>query len=170
MRTEIFWIAGPWPGELAILPRPRGGDWLEDEVKAWRLAGIETMVSLLTSDEVTDLDLGEEAALCQANGINFVSFPIVDRGVPATRKITLELIKKLHKILVRGGSVGIHCRQSIGRSSLIAISLLVISGIEPQTATERVAASRGCAVPETPEQRQWVGDFTQVLRTVSTGE
>jgi hypothetical protein len=37
MRPLIYWINTPWPGRLAIVPRPRGGDWLEEEVGAWLL-------------------------------------------------------------------------------------------------------------------------------------
>lgn len=48
MRNETYWVNGPWLGKLAIGPRPRGGDWLEDEVSAWRLAGIDAVLSLLT--------------------------------------------------------------------------------------------------------------------------
>src|SRR4051794_18897663 len=32
MRSELFWIPVPFPGRLAIAPRPRGGDWLGDEI------------------------------------------------------------------------------------------------------------------------------------------
>lgn len=38
MKPEIHWIPGPWPGRLGILLRPRGGDWLSDEVRMWREA------------------------------------------------------------------------------------------------------------------------------------
>ena len=86
MRSELYWIDGPWKGRLAILPRPRGGDWLEDEVREWQIVGVNTMVTLLTNDEVADLDLAEEARLCRASGIDLVSFPIVDRSVPASRR------------------------------------------------------------------------------------
>jgi hypothetical protein len=34
MRAELYWIEGPWPSQLAILPRPRGGEWLEDEIRS----------------------------------------------------------------------------------------------------------------------------------------
>ena len=82
MRAEIYWVQGPWTGRLAIMPRPRGGDWLEDEVRDWRSAGIDVVVCTLTSDEVAELNLAQEAALCEANGIEYLAFPIVDRGVP----------------------------------------------------------------------------------------
>ena len=51
MTPDLFWIVGPWRGRLAIAARPRGGDWLEDEITGWRLAGIDIVVSLLESHE-----------------------------------------------------------------------------------------------------------------------
>ena len=161
MRTELYWIEGPWQGKLAILPRPRGGDWLEDEVQGWRAAGVDVVVSLLTSDEVAELDLEQEGRLCEAHDIDFRSFPIVDRSVPASRKATLDFVKKLAKLLMEGKTIAIHCRQGIGRSALIAACLLVLSGILPDAAFLRVSEGRGCSVPETSEQQQWLMDFTQ---------
>src|SRR4051812_19402842 len=64
MRTEIYWIPTPTPGRLAVMPRPRGGDWLEDEVRSWRAEGVDIAVSLLTPDETRDLDLEIEVAIC----------------------------------------------------------------------------------------------------------
>lgn len=46
MRTELHWVDGPWPGKLAIGSRPRGGDWLADEVADWHRAGIEEVALL----------------------------------------------------------------------------------------------------------------------------
>ena len=51
MKAELSIVDGPWPGRLAIVPRPRGGDWLEDEVRAWREAGVDIVVSALEADE-----------------------------------------------------------------------------------------------------------------------
>jgi len=126
-----------------------------------RAAGVDVVVSLLTSDEVADLELAQEGALCEAHGIDFRSFPIVDRSVPASRKATLDFVKKLAKLLVEGKSIAIHCRQVIGRAALIAACLLVLSGIVPDAAFLRVSEGRGCSVPETPEQRQWLMEFAQ---------
>ena len=117
MRAEISWIEAPWQGKLAIVPRPRGGDWLEDEVRKWRLAGVSVAVSLLTNDEIADLDLVQEARLCRENGIQYLSFPITDRSVPASRRATWEFAKKLeihaplagmvvHELLPRAGTLG----------------------------------------------------------------
>jgi hypothetical protein len=64
MRAEIYWIPGSWPGRLGIVPRPRGGDWLEDEIRAWRDAGLDVAVSLLTPDEAAELGLECEEEQC----------------------------------------------------------------------------------------------------------
>lgn len=112
------------------MPRPRGGDWLEDEVRAWRGAGVDVIVSLLTSDEIAELELVHEAQLCEANGIRFLSLPIVDYGVPASRTDTLDFVKKLDSALAEGKRVAIHCRGGIGRAALIAACLLVLFGID----------------------------------------
>ena len=161
MRTELYWIEGPWRGRLAIMPRPRGGDWLEDEIQSWRRSGVDVVVSLLTGEEQTELNLPDEEALCRANGIEFVSFPIVDRSVPSSAEVFSEQMIKLVEQLANGKNVAVHCRQGIGRAALVAICLLVLSEIEPALAIERVGAARGCSVPETPEQRRWISDFAK---------
>jgi Cyclin-dependent kinase inhibitor 3 (CDKN3) len=156
MRTEIYWIETPTPGRLAIMPRPRGGDWLADEVASWRSAGIDIVLSLLTPGEVSDLELLQEKSLCEATGIRFLTFPIDDRSVPASREATLNLLTELARLLAEGMNVAIHCRQGIGRAPLIAIGVLVLAGLDRQIAKKRVSAARGVPVPETVQQDEWI--------------
>jgi protein-tyrosine phosphatase len=155
MKNE-HWIEGPWKGGLAILPRPRGGDWLEDEVSRWQRSGIDVVVSLLTPDEVAEFGLEEEKASCEVYGIEFISFPIEDRGVPASELAATALVHRLDRSLARGQRIGVHCRQGLGRSALVAASLLVASSVEPKQAFDRVAAARGSSVPDTLEQERWL--------------
>ena len=84
MLTGLFWIEGPWLGRMAISSRPRGGERLDDEMKAWRRAGVDVVVSLLEPAEAEDLGLDEERKYCEANGMEFYALPIVDRSVPAS--------------------------------------------------------------------------------------
>lgn len=151
MRIKPYWIEGPWEGKLAIVPRPRGGDWLEDELRSWRQAQLNTVVSLLTPDEALKLGLAEEEQYSNSNGLLFLSFPIVDRGVPTSQMTTLDFVRRLEKDLVDGKKIGLHCRQGIGRSALIAACLLVLTGLDPEEAFQRVSAARGYSVPETSE-------------------
>jgi protein-tyrosine phosphatase len=159
MRNTIYWIEGNWPGRLAIVPRPRGNDWLEDEVSAWQQAGLNIIVSLLESPEADELGLSEEAALCQAAGLEFISFPIVDRNVPTVRQPVMELAARLAQQLRQGKNVGVHCRQSVGRASLLTASVMMALGVRPEDALQKIGEARGCPVPETAQQYEWLMAF-----------
>jgi protein-tyrosine phosphatase len=159
MLTELFRIPTPFSGQLAIAPRPRGGDWLEDEMRNWREAGIDTVVSLLTPDEASEFELTEEAAVSSAQGVKFVNYPVPDRGLPASRQTFRRLVHDIAQELSAGHGVAIHCRQGIGRAALVALGVLVAGGFDPEVAIERVSAVRGRSVPETQAQKSWFEEF-----------
>jgi protein-tyrosine phosphatase len=156
MGTQAYWIEGPWPGRLAILPRPRGGDWLADELRSWQKLGINAVVSALESSENEELELGREAQLCRDMGLTFVPFSIPDRGVPSSLSATHDFARHWESELASGTNIGVHCRQGIGRSSLLVASMLLTAGIDPAIAFKRIQAARGVPVPDTKEQRDWV--------------
>ena len=169
MSKDVHWIEGPWKGRLAIVQRPRGGDWLEDEVRRWKQSGLQVVVSLLVPDEDVHFQLEREKAVCEANAMRFVSYPIADRGVPQSPDATVSLVQELERELEGGKSVGVHCRQSIGRSALIAACVMVAAGKEPDEAFEIISAARGLPVPETNEQREWVRRFARQLAGTLAG-
>ncbi len=156
MTPELFWVPGPWRGKLAVVARPRGGDWLDDEGSGWHRAGIDVVVSLLEEEEAADLDLAHEGEVAESNGVHFVSFPIPDRGVPASTPDALALLRDIAGALEEGKTVAVHCRQSIGRSGLIAAGVLLTSGIGVDNAIEVVSAARGQSIPETAAQLRWL--------------
>lgn len=159
MKTEVYWVPGPWPGRLGILLRPRGGEWLVDEVRSWRAAGLDVVTSLLTPAEVAELDLQEEAALSREEGVEYHAFPIPDYSVPRSRQDLAELVSRLEAALEAGKSVAVHCRQGIGRSSLLVASVLVSRGEDPEESFRRIEKARGRPVPDTSEQREWVAQL-----------
>ncbi|MGA2596849.1 MAG: dual specificity protein phosphatase family protein, partial [Bryobacteraceae bacterium] len=156
MKPDLYWVPGPWRGRLAIVARPRGGDWLEDEAGGWRQAGLDMVVSLLEENEATQLGLADEAKSAAAEGIRFISFPIPDRGVPISVTAAASLIAALSDALEEGKNVAVHCRQGLGRSGLIAAGILANSGVNAERAIEIVSSARGQTVPETAEQRSWI--------------
>lgn len=158
---ELYWVKTPWPGRLAIMPRPRCGDWLEDEVAGWRQAGVDVILSLLTPEEVDELGLEEEAALCRRAGLGFESFPIEDRQVPVSRGAARKLVESLAAQLQQGKNLAIHCRQGVGRAGLIAASILSLGGDSVERILQSLTEARRCAVPETAEQRKWVEEFAR---------
>jgi len=156
MLTDLYWITTPFPGRLAIAPRPRGGDWLDDEMRGRRENGIDVVVSVLTPEEVAEFDLSGEAASSAAEDMRFISFPVPDREVPASRTAFRNLVSEITRELTAGRGVAIHCRQGIGRAALVAIGILISAGVDPQEAVTRVSTARGRSVPETQAQRRWI--------------
>jgi hypothetical protein len=165
MMPKVYWIEAPFAGRLAIVPRPRAGDWLSDEIAGWQAEGVDLVVSLLEPEEARELGLHGEARLCNEHAIEFVSCPIPDRGVPASRQEASDLAGLMASKVNQGKTVGVHCRAGIGRSSVIAACTLVWLGIPPERAFEMIASARGVEVPDTEEQRAWVGAFASWLRS-----
>jgi protein-tyrosine phosphatase len=156
MSAEIYWIADVVRGRLAILGRPRAGDWLADEIADWKAAGLTDIVSLLEDHENHELGLASEAEVVSSAGLRFERFPIADRGVPASSAAAHTLWDELAARMGEGRSVGIHCRAGIGRSGLIAAGLLLRLGVPESEAWLRTSKARGLLVPDTDEQRLWL--------------
>lgn len=166
MWTKLHWVDGPWPGKLALAARPRGGEWLEDEIASWRRAGVNTIFSLLMPEEEVDLGIAGEAAAVKAHGLKFMSYPIPDRQVPDSESDLAAAIQVFEDELASGSNVVLHCRQGIGRTGLVAACLLIAKGMDPETAVARLSAARGLEVPETPEQRLWIDRYADTLATI----
>jgi protein-tyrosine phosphatase len=118
--------------------------------------GLHTLVSLLEPEESNELGLSEEQPLAERIGLTFVSFPIPDRHVPTRPNAFREFVFGLAIRLRAGERVGMHCRGSIGRATVTAACTLIEFGWEPEKALNAIEAARGCPVPDTPEQREWI--------------
>jgi protein-tyrosine phosphatase len=156
LKTEIYWIQAAGPGKLAVMPRPRGGDWLEDEIWSLRQEGVDILVSMLTPEEETLLGLEAEGTLARAQGMEFFSHPILDRNVPESPKETWKLARSLADQFGKGRRIAVHCRMGIGRSPLLLACILVSRGVAAEDAWGAIAAARGCDVPDTVEQWAWL--------------
>ena len=150
-----FWIRKEGL-RLAITPRPRGYDWLVDDIRLLKRAGVDVLVSALTPYETEDMGLLEESRCCQNYGLEFLSFPIEERSVPASFSEFDGLLNSLTDRLRKGKAVGVHCRAGIGRSAMIVASALIRAGLSADSAFRVIQEARGCPVPNTPGQRQWV--------------
>jgi protein-tyrosine phosphatase len=152
----MFQIANCPAGTLSIMARPRGGEYLADEIAYLKQMGVHTLVSLVEDDEVVVCDLTEEKAIAGASGLRFIRFPIADRGVPNNKQFAEHLAGDLTTELRTGRQVVIHCRAGIGRSALIAACVLSALGVPLENAWDEISRARGVAVPDTDEQREWV--------------
>lgn len=156
MQIKIYWIEEYSKGCIGFMARPRGGDWLDDEIASLKELSVDVLVSLLEESEIKELELEKEAEYSKQAGIDFYHFPIADRSTPASTIAAKNLIERLRNLLNQNKRIVIHCRQGIGRSSMIAAAILICEGLSPEDAFAFIERARGCSVPDTEEQRQWV--------------
>lgn len=101
-----FWIKTA-DVRLAITPRPKGEDWLLDDLRLLKREGIDLVASSLTPAEAEELGLLEEGQGCQSTGLEYLSFPIEDRSVPSSFSEFDELLKTVSDYLSKGRAVGV---------------------------------------------------------------
>jgi protein-tyrosine phosphatase len=155
MRATIFTVATDGPGKLSTMARPRGGDWLAEEMATLRQAGTDVLVCMLTTSELRELELTDEAVVAEAAGMRFIGLPTPDRGTPGIQPFR-ALVRQLVDELARGRHVVVHCRMGIGRSSTVAAAVLMVQGACARDAWAAVSDARGLEVPDTLEQRRWL--------------
>jgi protein-tyrosine phosphatase len=161
MRAEIYWITEIGCARLATMPKPRGDEWLEDEIRSLREMGVDVLVSMLTDEEIVEVALVDEPLECAKNGIEFLRYPIPDHSAPPLDEKISAFIEGLWERVAAGKSIAVHCRAGLGRSSMIAACLLVSAGIDPIAACDMIGAARGFTVPETDDQSKLIADYAK---------
>ena len=169
MRPALHVIKWPGPGRLATMGHPRGGSWLPDEMNGLAELGVDVLVSALTSDEDGRMGLTGIAGAAAAVGVEYISFPIPDRGVPRDFGVADGLGTPEADIVALGIRLAAHvragrfvvtqCFAGIGRSTLLAGATLVMLGAGPDEALRLVSQARGLPVPDTELQRSWLYEF-----------
>lgn len=153
---RIYWTNNLEPGNLGLMARPRGNDWLFDELRTLKMNGTDILVSLLEQSEQSELELQNEQSICDELSIKFISFPIKDRSIPANKQEFRALVEQLNIELEHGRKIVIHCRMGIGRTGMLAAGILIQRGYDTNSAFELLSNVRTINVPDTEEQAEWV--------------
>jgi protein-tyrosine phosphatase len=161
---DLFPIEIAVPGHLVVALRPRGGDWLADDLADLRRAAVDVLVTTLTPEEERELELVDEEALATVAGLELIRLAIPDRAVPGVRE-SLGTLARIASHMQNERRVAVHCRQGIGRSTMVAASVLVLLGVDAEDAWNAVGNARGRPVPDTPEQRSWVAELQRVAKS-----
>ncbi|MBU2662111.1 hypothetical protein KOI35_01190 [Actinoplanes bogorensis] len=155
MRAALHVIAGPGPGQLATIAHPRADAWPAEQLGAFARAGVDILVSALTTAEQHRLGFGDTATAAAAYGLQFVSFPVPDGGIPRDEAVQVVTLAGQLAGQVRAGRfVVTQCFGGIGRSTLLACTTLVLLGIAPGEALARVTGGT-----EMPVTQDWLYDF-----------
>ena len=157
--NDVFWIGDTG---LAIVLRPRGGEWLENDLQRIRMAGIQTIVSTIEAWEARELGLANEGPAVERLGMRFISYSLQDRSVPPEHRAFTEFVVKLGRRLQAGEKIGVHCRGCVGRSTVVTASTLIELGWSAERALDAIEKARGCSVPDTEEQRDWIMEYGEV--------
>ena len=152
----VYWIEEFENGVLGTMPKPKGGEWLESEIEYLAQERVNLVVSLLEKEEANLLGLRLEGSLCHKHDIDFISFPIEDYSFPHDDKAFLKLADLLLEKLTAGERVVVHCHGGIGRSSMLAASVLIKNGTDKEKVFEVISEYRTVQVPDTEAQIQWV--------------
>ena len=160
---EVFRIAKIGRGSLAVMARPGVTEPLQDTFDALAKLDIGVIVSLLEDSEALELGLAEERAACENAGIEFLSFPIKDRGLPRDAEAVAHFSKLAHFRIRDGCGLVFHCRAAIGRSGMMAASVLLHDGRTVREAFAQISAARGLTVPDTPGQLEWVESNYEII-------
>jgi protein-tyrosine phosphatase len=159
MSVKIYWIETfANNARLGIMARPRGNEWLDDEISSLKKQNVNHLISLLESTEIDELGLKKENHLCATHGIDFSNFPIVDRNIPNDEGKINAFINLMSSEIEMGHSLVIHCRMGIGRSSIIAASILLKlrDGSNVKDIMNKISLVRGLTVPDTEDQITWL--------------
>ena len=170
----VYWIYGgasaslaPGPGAAATLAPmplgivlcPRGGKHLYSELTHLRRSGVQTLVSLLSEEQVEMLELEEEGLKARRLGMIFLHHPIPDHQLPTDAQAFKKFAGDLANRLRAGQRIGIHCWGSIGRATVAATCTLIHLGWDPRKALHAVEDARGVPVPDTEEQERWILNY-----------
>ena len=124
----------------------------------------DVLVSLMEAFEFEMLRIPTFFDDAAALGIDVLHFPIRDVSAPHTSQNDAfdDLIERIQRKLEEGANVVIHCRGGVGRTGIVACSVLVRNGYAPADAIRAVRSVR--YVVETPRQEQYVHDYAQRLK------
>ena len=166
MFSNIYWINDKKIGEqkLGTMARPRGDDWLDDEIKWLKMGRADCLISLLEKLEESELGLKDEEKLCKKWEIEFRNFPIPDVNIPENEDEFIRLAKEMASRIKDNKRVVIHCRMGIGRASVLAAAIMINLGLEGKDVFETISKYRKLKVPDTDEQKNWILSIEDKLK------
>ncbi len=167
---HIDFVASPLGGQIGLTHCPgrnqvdaRGRIWSRDlslDLDAIVSAGVSTLITFLDQQELNRLGAAKLPTLVRSRPFNWVQLPIPDFGVP-TDVILLEwcnLLGPMLNQLRNNEQILLHCAAGLGRSGMMAATLLKACGITSDDAIRLIRQNRSGTV-ETVEQEKFIHKF-----------
>lgn len=170
---DAYWVTVPWliTGRLLAGEYPYAKDPVEGRRKLGRYldAGVTTFIDLTEEGEYHLHPYAAEAAeLGTARGLSITHqrHSIPDLGLTTPERMAMAL-DAIDSALAASQTVYVHCFGGIGRTGTVVGCWLVRHGLSGDEALRQIAAWRAGTPdghrrsPETPEQRQFVGNWSE---------
>jgi len=128
---------------------------LNSDLATIRKWGAEAVVTLVEPHELRLLQVASMPEVVAQHGMRWVHLPISDFSVP-DQKFEIKWVTvgaELRGVILRGGSILIHCRAGLGRAGMIVARLLVELGTDVQTAIDEVRSARPGAIVTLEQER-----------------
>lgn len=153
-----YWVE---PGRLLAGEYPGGSSKSDPAaaVEALLRARITCFIDLTQEKEMIPYE-----GLLESDDVIYRRFPIIDHGIPRSPQTMMGVLEAIDAALGEGRGVYVHCRAGIGRTGIAIACYLIHSGLDAETALERLQllwqdnarSTHWHHVPETDEQAAWV--------------
>lgn len=143
-------------GMTAAPGRKEPGTLEADLKKLKEKEGADILISLVEHEEYEAVGVGELIERARAAGLEVLHLPIPDGGTPAYAGVEerhRKLVDEIVEALEGGRTVVIHCLGGMGRTGLVAATVLVALGYSAQEAIRFVQEAR----PGTIENEAQIG-------------
>ncbi len=151
-----YWITTIHGCKIGIAACPSKETPAED-IEALMLPKSSIIVSLLAVGELEKLGLSDEKSICEERDLEFIHFPIPDTNIPHYPKY-VQFIRELYTKIKDCKTLLIHCQHGIGRSSLIAIGILLKHQLDLKTSIQLVRKARcqklDVPIPQSASQKK----------------
>src|SRR5437762_10845671 len=139
------------PGRLLLHSMPGRFEAIE---KVWRQLGSESVGAIVCLNELYEIRMksSKYAEALEAGTVpcSVLPFEIREGGVPEDRDAFWALAKNVANRLQSGEAVLIHCAGGVGRTAMLAVSVLLALG-EPMNEAESVVSRAGSIVETMPQ-------------------
>ena len=160
---DCYWVR---PGQFLAGQYPARVEMHDaaERLDALLAVGIDTFINLAEADEMSGyLPLLQQRSSARNIHPNYISFPIVDLGLPEPA-LMLSILDTVDQALLEGHRIYLHCIGGIGRTGTVVGCYLVRHGYSAQQALQKITdfwrsepARRYIPFsPETPDQVSYV--------------
>ena len=132
---------------------------VEAGARAWRVSGVDLVLSLIEDWEVPRRAPGLFETLAR-QGIDVRRYPIADFGVPREIPAFVRLLSEIGERLAAGDGILVHCNAGLGRTAVVLASILKVHGLVVDPVTELRRIYRSTAMQEPLQE-----EFVRGLRT-----